>query len=43
MSGKSRRETDALGAATVPGDRLWGTRTNMNMNEVIANIANGPP
>ncbi len=27
MSGKPRTETDALGAVTVPGDRLWGAQT----------------
>ena len=27
MSGKPRKETDALGTATVPGDRLWGAQT----------------
>jgi fumarate hydratase class II len=27
MLGKPRTETDALGAVTVPGDRLWGAQT----------------
>jgi fumarate hydratase class II len=27
MSGKPRTETDALGAVTVPSDRLWGAQT----------------
>jgi fumarate hydratase class II len=27
MSGEPRTETDALGAVTVPGDRLWGAQT----------------
>jgi fumarate hydratase class II len=32
MSGKPRTEKDALGAVTVPGDRLWGAQTQRCLN-----------